>query len=68
MKITPRQAEIMVYLKECGALRSGSEGSIFRALKRKGLVLQHFNRGGGNSIYYTWTLSRDGREFLETRP
>lgn len=65
MKLTLRQVEVLAHLKECGVIRSGYDGSVLESLRKKGLVFQHSNAGGGSAVYYTWTLSPSGKEFIK---
>ncbi len=62
--ITLRQAEVLAHIKECGVVGSGFNGSVLESLRKKGLVIKHFNAGGGAAVYYTWTLSNDGKSLL----
>lgn len=65
MKITLRQAEVLGHLKHSKVVYTGCDGSVLESLRKKGLVLQHFNAGGGTAIYYTWTLTQEGRRLLD---
>lgn len=65
MKITLRQLETLNYVKECGCVGSGADGSVLRALAAKGLVIQHFNSAPGYT-YYTWTLTKLALETVFT--
>jgi len=56
-KLTPRQCEVLDYVKCCGPVGSGSDGSILRALAKKGLVVMHYNQAPGY-VYYTWTVAK----------
>jgi hypothetical protein len=60
MKLTARQREVLAYLQWARTVRSSSDGSILRALAKKGLVMQHHNTAPGY-VYYTWTLTEAGR-------
>ena len=57
MILTLRQLEVLNHLKECGVVRSETDGSVLRALQAKGLVAQHHNNNGCGGVYYTWTLT-----------
>jgi hypothetical protein len=59
-KLTPRQVEILTFLKAARVIGTGSDGSILESLRRKGLVVKHYNAGGGTSvyIYLTQALAR----------
>lgn len=63
--LTLRQFEVLGALKRSGVVYTGCDGSVLESLRKKGLVLQHFNAGGGTAVYYTWTLSQEGRRLLD---
>lgn len=65
VKLTLRQTEVLACLKGCGVMRTGCDGSVLESLRKKRLVIQHCNAAGGAAVYYTWTLSSDGKRLLQ---
>jgi hypothetical protein len=62
MRLTARQIEVLAFLDQIrAAVESGHDGSVLRALARKGLVIQHHNSAPGY-VYYTWTLTEAGKQ------
>jgi hypothetical protein len=57
-KLTDRQQQVLDDLRKYGPTGSGSDGSVLRALAKKGLVSQHFNQAPGYT-YYTWTATEE---------
>lgn len=60
-KLTERQQQVLAYLRSAGCITSGQDGSVLRALARKGLVVQHSNTAPGY-VYYTWTAKAKGQQ------
>ena len=57
IKLTERQQQVLDDLRRINEpVGSGYDGSVLRALAKKGLVIQHHNSAPGY-IYYTWTLA-----------
>ena len=50
---------MLQYVRTAKVVGSGYDGSILRALARKGLVTQCHNTAPGY-VYYTWTLTAAG--------
>jgi hypothetical protein len=57
IKLTERQQEVLDYVRRCGPVGSGYDGSVLRVLAKKGLVNQHHNQAPGY-VYYTWTVAK----------
>ena len=59
--LTERQKDVLEYVRSSKVVSSGSNGSVLRALAKRGLVDQHHNSAPGY-VYYTWTLSEEGKK------
>ena len=59
MKLTERQRAVLAHLRAVGCTGSGHDGSVLRALERKGLARQSHNSAPGY-VYYTWSLTEQG--------
>jgi hypothetical protein len=60
MKLTYRQQQVLDYVKRVKVCSSGNDGSVLRALEKKGFVLRHHNNAPGYT-WYTWTLANQSQ-------
>lgn len=57
-KLTERQQQVLNDMRLIGEpVVSGYDGSVLRALAKKGLVIKHYNQAPGY-VYYTWTVAK----------
>ncbi len=62
--LTTRQRATLEYLCTSQPVRTGDDGSVLAALEAKGYVTRH-HFSQGQSTYYTWTLTDEGRLVAE---
>jgi hypothetical protein len=63
MTLTDRQKEVLASVVSAGAVGSGADGAVLKALANKGLVIQNHNSAPGY-VYYTWCATELGEAIV----